>query len=143
MRVISFVSLCSLIFLVGCGNDEPIRGEITGTVTTQGSKLNAGSIKFHPKEGPPLSIDVGFEGTFRITTMPPGEYVVTIETAYLNRLAKMGSMSAAPPEKGKAPPKANPRPAYVMVPAKYEKKESTTLKATINGGPQVIDFDCP
>ncbi len=134
-------------FAVGCGgNGEPPVGDVSGTVTAGGKKLTGGSIKFTPEGGgTAISANIGYEGTYRATVLPPGEYKVTVETTYLLTLAKMpGAISAAPPEKGtKGAKKADPGPTYVQVPKKYEKVAETTLKITVKPGVQSVDFDCP
>jgi hypothetical protein len=145
MRCTAFcIGLLGLL-IVGCAPEEEPRGELSGKVTTTGGVLlKGGNIRFHPTNGTPsLSVDIGFEGTYRITTLPIGEYSVTVETSYLTKMHKMGPISAAPPEKGKAVAKVAPPATHILVPKKYESKESSGLKAIITGGPQVLDFECP
>ncbi|MGL6075372.1 MAG: carboxypeptidase-like regulatory domain-containing protein [Fimbriiglobus sp.] len=145
MRFTAFCIGLMGLLIVGCASEEEPRGEVSGTITTgSGVKLKGGNIKFHPANGTPVSVDIGYEGTYRITTLPVGEYSVTVETSYLPKMHKMGPISAAPPEKGKAVSKAaTPPSTHVMVPKKYESKDSSGLKATVTGRPQVLDFDCP
>lgn len=136
-----------LALAAGCGgNGEPPVGELTGTVTTGGNKLTGGNIKFTPEGGgAPISANIGYEGNYRTTMVPPGDYKVTVETAFLTTMAKIpGGIAAAPPEKGtKGAKKADPGPQSVQVPRRYEKVGETTLKLTVKPGAQTADFDCP
>lgn len=134
--------------LAGCSPPlEPPTGDLSGTVTTGGKPLTGGSIKFTPPgDGKPVAATIGYEGTYRATVIPPGDYTVTVETAFLSKLQKIGgNIAAAPPEKGekRSAKKADPTPTYVQVPKKYEKVGETTLKLTVKPGPQTADFDCP
>lgn len=135
--------------LAGCSNatNEPPTGDVSGLVTASGAKLTGGNVKFTPAGGgPAVSATVGYEGTYRASALAPGDYKVTVETAFLLTLAKIPTgMSAAPPDKGAkaAPKKADPGPTYVQVPKKYEKVGETTLTLTVKPGPQTADFDCP
>ncbi len=143
------VFAAGLLALAGCTGSppEPPTGDVSGTVTTGGTKLTGGSIKFTPAGGgTAVAATVGYEGTYRTTVLPPGDYTVTVETAFLGKLYKIGgSISAAPPEKRdkSAAKKADPGPTTVQVPKKYEKVAETTLKLTVKPGVQVADFDCP
>lgn len=137
-----------LAALAGCSPPpEPPNGDVAGTVTTGGKLLTGGSIKFTPTGGgKPVAATIGYEGTYRATVVPPGEYTVTVETAFLAKLSKIGgNMAAAPPEKGdkSASKKADPTPTHVQVPKKYEKVGETTLKVAVKPGVQTADFDCP
>ena len=138
-----------LVAFAGCAgsSNEPPTGDVSGVVTAAGVKLTGGNVKFTPAAGgTPVSANVGYEGTYRASALAPGDYKVTVETAFLKTLAKSPSgIAAAPPEKGtKAAPKlADPCQTYVQVPKKYEKVGETTLTLTVKPGPQTADFDCP
>ena len=149
LRLIGTLALATaLIALAGCSGPADLStGDLSGTVTTGGKALTGGSIKFTPSGGgAAIAATVGYEGTYRTTSIPPGDYTVTVETAFLGKLYKIGgSISAAPPEKvaKAAPKKADPASAHVQVPKKYEKVSESTLKLTVKPGVQVADFDCP
>ena len=150
MRLICALTLAAgLAALAGCSGSsrEPVTGDVSGTVTAAGTKLTGGNVKFTPAGGgTAISANVGYEGTYRASMLAPGDYKVTVETAFLLTLAKIPTgMSAAPPDKGAkaAPKKADPGPTYVQVPKKYEKVGETTLTLTVKPGPQTADFDCP
>lgn len=137
-----------LAALAGCGapSNEPPTGDVSGVVTAAGVKLTGGNVKFTPTGGgTAVSATVGYEGTYRASTLAPGDYKVTVETAFLTTLAKIpAGIAAAPPEKGTkaAPKKADAGPTYVQVPKKYEKVGETTLTLTVKPGPQTANFDC-
>ena len=136
----------ALAALAGCGGKpEPPAGDVSGSVTAGGKKLTGGSIKFTPAGGgAAVAANIGYEGTYRATMVPPGDYKVTVETAFLANLAKLpGAMSAAPLDKGEKGVKKDAGPTYVQVPKKYEKPDETTLRVTVKPGVQTADFDCP
>jgi len=138
--------LLIVLLALGCSEAERPTGEVTGKVTIGPKLLTAGSIKFQPADGgPTVSTDIGYEGTYRLTMLPPGDYKVVVETTFLTTMMPPpGGISAAPPEKGKAKgagPAAKEK--YVLVAKKYERYDQSPLKATVIPGPQVIDFDCP
>ena len=150
LRLMCALSLAGgWVALAGCSgpSNEPATGDVSGVVTAAGTKLTGGNVKFTPAGGgTAVSANVGYEGTYRASMLAPGDYKVTVETAFLATLAKMPSgISAAPPEKGAkaAPKKADPGPTYVQVPKKYEKVGETTLTLTVKPGPQTANFDCP
>ncbi len=145
----AYTLAAGLAALVGCAGppNEPPSGDVCGVVTAAGTKLTGGNVKFTPAAGgAPVSANVGYDGTYRASALAPGEYTVTVETAFLGKLAKLGgSVAAAPPAKGDKPAakKADPGPTYVQVPKKYESVGETTLKLTVKPGNQAADFDCP
>ena len=136
-------------FAFGCSDPERPTGDVTGKVTLGDKTLTAGSVRFQSAggTGPILSADIGYEGTYRITMLPPGDYKVVVETAFLLKMKPPpggGDLSAAPPEKGKGKTAtAAPKEKYVLVNKKYERFDQSTLKATVVPGPQVVNFDCP
>lgn len=142
-----FALALGMAALVGCSPPaDPPTGDLSGTVTTGGKPLTGGSITFTPPSGgKPVAATIGYEGTYRATVVPPGEYTVTVETAFLSKLARIGgSIAAAPPEKGeKRSAKKADATSYVQVPKKYERVGETTLKVTVKPGVQTADFDCP
>lgn len=142
----TLAALATGLFALGCSEPERPSGEVTGKVTIGDKLLTAGSIKFQSsKGGPTVGADIGYEGTYRITTIPPGEYKVVVETAFLkSMMPPPGGITAAPPEKGKAKGSTTVvKEKYLYVNKKYESFDLTTLKATVVPGPQVLDFDCP
>jgi len=147
--VCSLALAAGLAALVGCTPPrESPTGDVSGTVTTGGKHLTGGSIKFTPASGGGAAVaaTIGYEGTYRTTVLPPGDYTVTVETAFLGKLYKIGgNIAALPPDKGDKPTvkKADPAPPAIQVPKKYEKVSETTLKVTVKPGVQTADFDCP
>lgn len=96
---------------------EPKGEPVEGTVTLNGVPLQAGTIKFFPKEGKQTSAGKIIDGKYE-ARVPKGEYRVTIS--------------------GPEPKKGDPAPP-VQIPAKYSDPKATTLTATIKTE-QILDF---
>ena len=78
---IAAAPLCvaSLMLLVlGCGNPEPTRYEVTGSVSYQGKTLPLGIIRFVPSQGRPSApVPIASDGKYTVR-LPAGDYRVEI-----------------------------------------------------------------
>jgi hypothetical protein len=137
--------LC-LVVVFGCDNKNPnAPATVSGKVTYKDAPVSGGNITFKPeKEGPPYSRPLGADGTYSITDMPAGNYVVTVETESINPDRKAETYGKA----GQSAP-VGPRPAgyvvtgagkYVKIPAKYADPKTSELKATLGTDKKSQDF---
>ena len=75
-----------VLFLAGCGDSGPERGEVTGTVTLDGQPLVGATVEFQPQEGSPSYGETDTEGRYRLGYTPEkpgavvGEHTVRIST---------------------------------------------------------------
>jgi hypothetical protein len=111
--------LILLPLLAGCGpSRKPIeanRTAVAGVVTLDGTPLKGGSISFVSAKNPQLGISTPIrpDGAFSVENAPFGEVRVAVQTDFL----RLGAPQA-----------------YVPIPAKYEKAETSGLTATILKG---------
>lgn len=163
-RIVSVLGLLTCFALmIGCGGgvtNAPAR--INGKVTYKGAPVTGGTIGFLSKggEGGAYSSGIQPDGSFSATDIAAGDIIVTVETESVNPATKAitytGGDSKMPGKAGAPKPgtakrmessprpsyaKENAPPAYVKIPAKYSKKDQTTLKATLKPGDNKIDFD--
>jgi hypothetical protein len=136
----------------GCSNTAGVSGK----VTYKGQPVPAGTVIFNAPEGGIFTFHLLADGTYSGTELPPGEYVVTVDTEYLNPQAHKqvayGKDSAAGnpadeymkkmKEAGKIPEDAGSnKETYVKIPAKYADKKSSPLKETLTTGRNQKDFE--
>ncbi|HXG12836.1 MAG TPA: hypothetical protein VNK04_23970 [Gemmataceae bacterium] len=116
----------------GCGSGKPM-GQVEGRVTFKGQPVTEGMISFSNAAGEGAEAPLGPEGKYLIRTpqggLPVGDYVVTVTPGtYVDN-----SDPKTPPavEEKRAP----------NIPPRYRRLGSTPLKATVQEGKNVFDFD--
>jgi hypothetical protein len=127
-------SLLLFLLAAGCG---PSVGEVTGKVTYKGETLGSGVVLFQgDKETKNASIEP--DGTYRITKVPAGKYLVTVETTP----PPGGGASKGAREQQTMGVEGAPTPGkYVAIPDKYKDKTTSGLSCDVTGGKQ--NFDIP
>jgi hypothetical protein len=148
-----------LVIVAGCRHN-PTPANVSGTITYRGQPVTAGSVAFYPEEGGMFSYSIGNDGSYSGWGLPAGELVVTVETESINPNPKgrpkatyggkdkkrkggnpneyMEKMKAM----GKAPDvSATTTGAYVRIPAKYAEKNKSPLRATLEKGTNVVNFE--
>lgn len=106
---------------------------LSGTVSLDGVPLTTGVITLTPVQGGSSAYAaIGADGTYRMHTgaaagLDPGEYLVMV------------AANAAGSTGGEAPGNRGTLP--LITPPEYADKRLTPLRATIQPGSQVIDFD--
>ena len=132
------LSLCGC----GSGSDQPELGEVTGTITMDGTPLVATVVVFSPDNGRPARGKTNAEGKYELTYI--GE----------TRGAKIGHhrVEIAPNEEGEdeseienanagestATPISPVKPGKVSVPTRYN--TNSILEADVKAGENVFDF---
>jgi hypothetical protein len=122
-------------------------------VTYKGEVLKAGNISFHTKDDKGnYQSSIGIDGKYDVYELPTGTHDVTVETDSINPNKKvpvygskgggMGNKAGAEQAKmmGAPDPKAL-ADRYRAIPKKYADRKTSGLTATINQGPQTINFD--
>jgi hypothetical protein len=140
--------------------------KVMGKVTYKGTPVTAGTLTFHGKDGSINNCDISPDGTYSVSNFPEGEMTVTINNELYNPNRKqvdykggaggagaagMYKKAAAGPaggtNKGKAEMSPTPEGAtglagaYVKLPAKYAKKETSDIKVTLVKGENKKDID--
>ncbi len=119
--------------LTGCGSSGPEMAKVTGTVTYQGKPVSKGTITFVPNVagGRNATGELSPDGNYRLQTENPsdgallGEYKVTIyahDEPILDYIPK------------------KPVKPKILAPVKYEKPETSDLKATVQSGSNNFNF---
>jgi ABC-type transport system substrate-binding protein len=138
---VALIAALSMIALAGCGGSKagPATVEVTGTVTLDGTPVDAASVLFSPEIGSgdgrlASQAMTDDEGRFKLSThvgagkykpgIVPGKYVVTISK--LDTAAAKNTFS---------PPKN-------LLPPKYADPKTSTLTAEVAAG-QANDFPFP
>jgi hypothetical protein len=156
-RVIPVLPLL-LLLAFGCSGGKGTVATVVGKVTYSNQPVTGGQVIFYPAEGPPAQVGIGADGTYTITDIPTGDYAVTVETESVKQRAQpdYGGRGRAggggePKGEGGQKPAAggmSPKPAdfqggggaYVKIPDKYSKKETSGLKTTVGKGKNTYDI---
>jgi len=128
------VLACASLVPVACGSTGPNMARVTGKVTYQGKPVPKGSVTFvsTAEGGRNATGQLDPEGNYTLQTEQPGDgalvgdYLVTIyahDEPILDYIPK------------------KPIPPKILTPTKYEKVETSGLKATVKSGSNKFDFD--
>lgn len=145
------LSVAGLVIILGCGGDESglaSRYKVSGKVTYKGEPVAKGGITFEPTK-PPMpqgriasgSIENGY---YTVTTATPndgalpGDYKVIVTASDLDVAKLSGGQLLHQGDEGHV--KAL-KSAKSMVPAKYNKGETTPLTAKVEARSNSLDFD--
>jgi hypothetical protein len=147
-----FPTLPLLVFLVvGC-TETSTPSKLSGTVKYRGNPVTAGTISLTAKEGGVYTIAINSDGTYAGADLPAGELAVAIETETANPKNRRspdqyggtrGKGQTSSPAPGNTPgaENASAAGAYVKIPSKYAKKETSGLSVTVNKGANTKDFE--
>jgi hypothetical protein len=137
-----------IVLLMGC-NRGPHLVKVHGKVTVKGKPLEQGVVMFYPTSGRPATGQINSDGTYRLTTLAPGdgaepgEYRVTVDAVDVKESAPPPTSleeEIAQGTSGKPAPRAIVR---YLAPEQYADPTSTPLKATVADQENEINFDIP
>lgn len=124
-----------LVVVFGCQPAQDPAGQVSGTVSYQGTPLEDGIVSIVNYEtGFRLDSEIQPDGTYLATThkggLPPGEYQVVI----------------FPPEIADPNPPPNSEPGMIQkkmdnIPSKYRSPRTTPLSFTVGEGENTFDID--
>jgi hypothetical protein len=133
LQSLAAVGVCfALTSLMGCGGGNP-KAALKGTVTYKGAPVTGGTLMLYPASGAPFSISLKTDGSFQVDDAPVGPMKVTVETDSVSHAAPGGMPPGmAMPKDSKPPPDmpkpdATNQPKKVVIPAKYNKAETSGL----------------
>jgi hypothetical protein len=148
--------LLPLVLALGLGC-APKTAKLQGKVTYKGAPVTAGTVTFHTPTGGIFPYGLHADGTFSGFDMPPGDYVVTVETETANPKghkdvtyggAKNKEGAADPNQykermmkSGQIPETVVTAGPYVPIPKKYASKDKSPLKKTLSGGSNEVNLD--
>lgn len=137
------VRCCVLAAILGCSESSSDNNDATvqGTITIDGALAPNGTVSFYPVDGGPVAVgSIARDGSFSLrigqgnarnldrSGIPSGEYVVTV-------------VATGPSERGAVNDDGGPLPfGPSLIAHKYANRETSELKATVNKGPNVLDF---
>jgi hypothetical protein len=157
-RIIAILAGPALLIVLGCSNSEiGTLYPVSGIVKYKGEPVLKAKISFVPKASGSTHGATGEveNGAYKLTTMTagdgalPGDYFVTVSAREVDEAKlkdatekyaakyKLGKMDQYPPE---LLAKAR-KEAKSSVPAKYEKADTSGLKATVGQRSEQFDFD--
>jgi hypothetical protein len=138
-----------LVGLSGCSTPSPVGGQLSGKVTypTPENAVGGGTIKLIPVAGgTPLVGNIAPAGTYAFTSVPPGEYKVTIvgfdpSKGGDPRMSLPGGMTPEllrqreeAEKRGETLPPLPAMPTFVKLPLKYGDDKQTPLAVTVKAG---------
>jgi hypothetical protein len=143
MRYVRIPALLGLLaVLAGCGGQNKINrgGEVNGKVTINNKPVTAGRVLLVSADGiHSASGALRGDGTYTVKEPPMGECKIAVETAQFK-----GAPRPTTPRGGKARQNSSPGMvlpdssevglAYVAIPAKYEKVDTSGLSYTVPKG---------
>lgn len=132
-----------LVTASGCGGSS--KGSVSGTVSYKGQNLKGGRVTFVDDQKEAFPTEISEDGKYAVPNLPPGNYKVCVETAFLKPSPEMTLMAKTRPAGAKVDDEEEPDFAsrskrYVAIPAKYVAPEQTTLTYTVKGGKQEYDI---
>jgi hypothetical protein len=140
------VGLLLLAVLVGCRSKQSRGGAVSGQVTYKGRRVNDAALLLYPTSGEvtiPITIPVDHDGRFRITDVPPGEYLIVVQGAE-GQSSDMLLLRDIPPEKKaemKAKLEQQSTATTIPFPNKYKDLKTTDLKCKITDKDQPMDLE--
>jgi hypothetical protein len=128
--------------LSGCARKkDPV---VSGKVLYGDKPVTGGTVSFVPtttnlpkEQAGPFPGTISPQGTYTISGVPKGEYVVTVETDSVKAASQGYAPLPAGVKSAIEPPTGNPNgPKYVEIPPRYKDAHQSTLKLTVTGGHQ-------
>ncbi len=130
-----------LVAAVGCGGKP--KGSLSGKVTWQGQPVPGGRLLFQPATGPQLSTDITEAGTYSLSGVPVGEYMVGVDNSALK--LRDAPLPANAPKDAPRPSEAPGMPkltgTYVPLPEAYRSPDKSGEKVTVKPGAQTVDVN--
>ena len=138
------------LWLTGCGGGLRL-GSVSGRVTVHGQPVPAGTILFHPADGPTAVGAIGPDGAYTLTTLRSNDGAVVGSHRVTIQATAVGAGSLVDPKSLDAEVKLSRQGGKVLVagkvswlvPEKYSRLDTSGLTAQVEPGANAIDFDIP
>jgi hypothetical protein len=122
-------------------------GDVKGTVTFNGTPLNAGTVGLVGADGKnAASGSIEPDGSYFISKAPKGTYTVVVETFEPPSTGTAGPIVLPPGVDTSGEKKAEleknraPKRERILIPTKYKDPKTSGLSITISGGSQTYDI---
>jgi hypothetical protein len=120
-------------------------GQVSGIVTVDGVPVTNGTIMFVPADGKGAIGSIGSDGRYTLTTYKPDDGALVGHHKVTIHATKVGAGTMVPATfeeemKGMKGKILVPGKVEWIVPEKYSQLATTDLTATVEPGPQTIDF---
>jgi hypothetical protein len=133
----------------GCGPKRPETAPVNGKVTIAGQPVTQGKIIFYPEQGRSAIGTIAADGSYHLTTFELndgallGKHVVTIQATNVAGPALPASFEEELNQGISGNPVSAPATIEWIVPEKYSRRETTTLKAEVGRESNAVDFHLP
>jgi len=145
------------LLVLGCGKSGSHGSSISGTLTYKAKPVPGGTLLFHAN-GKAFQASLSADGSYSVPDLPPGDYIVTIDTRHLKdvvgpegMMAKMASQFSGDVSeksmpmnkelsKAKEMRKDTP-PQYRAIPDKYADAKTSGLKVTVESGSNTKELE--
>jgi hypothetical protein len=137
-RFLSLVVM--LLFLAGCGGGKNApTGTVTGKITYKGQPVNGAALQLIQTtgQGDSHNIPVTQEGTFNVSSVPVGEYIVVVVPAAGSPM-HVGKNASAEVKAKADEMKITPT---IPIPEKYKQRLKSDLRLTVTAGVTTQDFE--
>jgi len=131
-HLVRTVAAAGVTLLLSCAPSHPPVGVVTGKITCKGKPVNYGSVMFVPAQGgTAATASVEPDGTYRLSTFGTGDGALVGEHKVVVEVFRII-------------PRPGNRDGDDAVPVahkKYYRESTTPLRATVQAGANVLDFD--
>jgi len=153
MKTFSSVLLVATAgLLAGCGRSGSAGNSVAGSVTYKGNPVTGGTMLFHGKDKP-YPATLGPDGSYTCQGVPLGDYTVTIDNKWLEKVGDAESMMknmgrfgedvAGGYKEGLAKMKEmgqGTMPKYVPIPEKYANAKTSELTVKVESAKNTKDL---
>jgi len=142
VRLATLLVCCAFAALPGCG--DATKASLSGKVTYKGQPVTGGNLTLTPAaQAAPVSIFIKPDGSFSQSSVPPGQYQVSIETDSASGPSAYNTGGKVPPGgAGQQPPDMNAGASKkVAIPVKYNDPKTANLPWEIKAGSNEKTFD--
>jgi hypothetical protein len=141
-------SLPATILTVALAGCAPRVGTVTGTVTFDGEKLQAGTVIFQGGGGSVIKTSpIAEDGTYKIEDFPVGPVLIAVVTRPAPLAMAGVDKNLPPPWPGMPPDDKAPRASvlpkvgkYTAIPDRYYKPETSGLGCSVEAGTHTHDL---
>lgn len=140
-----FLTACLILIAVGCSSGGENTYPVSGKVTFQGKPVTQGQVIFYPGSGRSALGVINSDGIYSLTTSEnsdgaiPGTYRVTIDAT--KTIGGQPEPKSLEEELSGVGQRMDSSRLLRLVPKKYSRRETSTLKAEVEPKENIINFE--